>query len=261
MLRRYFLDAFGVASACALVTRFEPELDDRVALGSRRTRRHRLARLARTDPRGRSRLEGANVIDFTGPWEVFQDTMVPVAGHSHEEQMPFRLFTVAESADPVRVTGGLRIVPDYTVDNAPTPRVIVVPAMRASDPVLAWLRKTSPTTDLTMSVCTGAFTLARAGLLKGRPATTHHDFVDDLAKAFPDVTVEKGRRFVESGNVATAGGLTSGIHLALRVVERYFGTRGGRRHRALHGVRPHAFAPSAARARILGPGRPPPHSK
>ena len=172
--------------------------------------------------------EGATVIDFAGPWEVFQDTVVPSRGQSHDGQMPFQLYTVADSTDPVRVTGGMRIVPDYTVDNAPAPRVIVVPAMRASERVLNWLRKTSPTTDVTMSVCTGAFVLGRAGLLKGRRATTHHQFVDDLAKAFPDVTVERGRRFVEGGgNVATSGGLTSGIHLALRVVERYFGREVG----------------------------------
>ena len=164
--------------------------------------------------------EGATVIDFTGPWEVFQ---VETRGGTHEEQMPFRMFIVADGPEAVRVTGGLRLTPDYTIDNAPTPRVIVVPAMRATPRVLEWLRRTSPQADLTMSVCTGAFQLARAGLLKGRPATTHHDFLDALARDYPDVKVQRGRRFVESGPIATAAGLTSGIHLALRVVERYFG--------------------------------------
>jgi transcriptional regulator GlxA family with amidase domain len=167
--------------------------------------------------------EGATVIDFTGPWEVFQDTMVPGRGESHDEQMPFQLFTVADGAAPVHATGGLQIVPDHTLDDAPVPRVIVVPAMRASARVLDWLRATSPRTDLTMSVCTGAFVLARAGLLDGRAATTHHEFLDRFAHEFPKVRVQRGRRFVESGGVATAAGLTSGIDLALRVVERYFG--------------------------------------
>lgn len=167
--------------------------------------------------------EGATVIDFAGPWEVFQDTMVPTRGSSHEEQMPFRLFTVADSSAPVRATGGLRITPDRTVDDAFAPRVIVVPAMRASARVIEWLRRASATADLTLSVCTGAFVLARAGLLAGRAATTHHDFLDRLAQDFPDLKVERGRRFVEGGRIATAAGLTSGIDLALRVVERYFG--------------------------------------
>lgn len=163
--------------------------------------------------------EGATVIDFTGPWEVFQDVNLP-----EREGAAFRLFTVAASREPVRVTGGLQIVPDYAVADAPAPRVVVVPAMRRSPAVVDWLKKTSVTADLVMSVCTGAFVLGHAGLLAGKKATTHHDFHDQLKAQFPDVTLERGARFVESAsNVATAGGLTSGIDLALHVVERYFG--------------------------------------
>jgi transcriptional regulator GlxA family with amidase domain len=165
----------------------------------------------------------ATMIDFTGPWEVFQDVHVHGRGADMDEMMPFQLFTVAETAEPVRVTGGMQVVPDYTVDDAPQPRVIVVPAHRSTARSREWIVKASEKADLTMSVCTGAFVLAKAGLLKGRPATTHHDFFDEFAKAHPDVTLRRGLRFVESGRVATAGGLTSGIDLALRVVERYFG--------------------------------------
>jgi transcriptional regulator GlxA family with amidase domain len=74
-----------------------------------------------------------------------------------------------------------------------------------------------------MSVCTGAFHLARAGLLAGKPATTHHEFLDKLERQFPDIQVKRGVRFVEGEKISTAGGLTSGTDLALRVVERYFG--------------------------------------
>jgi transcriptional regulator GlxA family with amidase domain len=74
-----------------------------------------------------------------------------------------------------------------------------------------------------MSVCTGAFQLARAGLLAGIAATTHHDFWDKFAKEFPDIELKRGVRFVDSGRIATAGGLTSGIDMALHVVERYYG--------------------------------------
>ena len=165
----------------------------------------------------------ATMIDFTGPWEVFQDCHVHGRGASMDEMMPFELFTVAETADMVRVTGGMKVVPDFTIDNAPQPRVIVVPAHRSTARSREWIVKASEKADLTMSVCTGAFVLANAGLLKGRPATTHHDFFDEFEKAFPEVTLRRGLRFVESGRIATAGGLTSGIDLALRVVERYFG--------------------------------------
>jgi len=167
--------------------------------------------------------EDATVIDFTGPWEVFQDCHVESRGTEQQDQMPFRLFTVAERRDPVRVTGGLQIVPDHSVHEAPAPRVIVIPAHRSSPRLLEWIKKASTTADLTMSVCTGAFALARTGLLDGRPATTHHQFLDRFAREFPKVEVRRGLRYVESGKVATAGGLTSGIDLALHVVDRYFG--------------------------------------
>ncbi len=88
---------------------------------------------------------------------------------------------------------------------------------------MAWLDRTSKGTDLTISVCNGSFVLARAGLLSGKSATAHHGAYGMLAATFPDITVKRGVRFVDAGNVSTAGGLTSGIDLALHVVERYFG--------------------------------------
>jgi transcriptional regulator GlxA family with amidase domain len=157
---------------------------------------------------------GATVIDFSGPWEVFQDVNVPT---------PFELYTVSEKTDPIRGSGGLKLVPDYTFETAPQPKVVVVGAQAGSPALHEWLRKVHPKTDVTMSVCTGAFQLAKAGLLAGKTATTHHDFADRLAKSYPDIDVKRGVRFVEGDHISTAGGLSSGIDLALRVVDRYFG--------------------------------------
>ena len=163
--------------------------------------------------------DGAVVIDFCGPWEVFQDVMIPGG-----EQMPFRLYTVAETKKPIRASGGMQIVPDYSIHNAPPPKVIVIPAQSAPNPaVLEWIRESSKAADLTMSVCTGAFVLAKTGLLNGKSATTYHGAFGRFANQFPDVQLKRGARFVETGNLATAGGLSSGIDLALRVVERYYG--------------------------------------
>ena len=80
-----------------------------------------------------------------------------------------------------------------------------------------------PEAEVTMSVCTGAFQLAKAGLLNGKFATTHHEYLDQLERDFPEIQVKRGIRFVENEKISTAGGLTSGTDLALRVVERYFG--------------------------------------
>ena len=167
--------------------------------------------------------EGVTVIDFAGPWEVFQDVHVPERGKDMEDQMPFELFTVSDKTEPITGSGGLKLVPDYTFETAPSAKIVVVPAQKGSDALHAWLRKVTETTDITMSVCTGAFQLGKAGLLSGKYATTHHDFLDRFAKTFPDVKVKRGLRFVEGDKISTAGGLSSGIDLALRVVDRYFG--------------------------------------
>jgi transcriptional regulator GlxA family with amidase domain len=168
--------------------------------------------------------QGSNVIDMSGPWEVFQDVHVHGRGAAMDEMMPFELFTVAASKDPVRLTGGLHVLPDYSFADAPMPDVVVIPAMRGTPELHAWLRKVEPQADVLMSVCTGAFQLARAGLLDGHEATTHHDFWDDFASEHPRVRLVRGQRWVASTErIATAGGLTSGIDLALHVVGRYFG--------------------------------------
>jgi putative intracellular protease/amidase/YHS domain-containing protein len=162
--------------------------------------------------------DGAVMIDYAGPWEVFQDANRPNGGSA------FNLFTVAESTKTVTASGGLKLTPDYTFENAPVPKVIVIPAQSGNDAMLEWIRKSSKTADVVMSVCTGAFILAKTGLLAGKAATTHHGSYGPFAMQFRDVKLMRGYRFVESEpNLATAGGLTSGIDLALRVVERYFG--------------------------------------
>jgi transcriptional regulator GlxA family with amidase domain len=164
--------------------------------------------------------EHANVIDTAGPWEVFQDASTPDG-----DSAPFELYTVAPEQGLLEMTGGLKVQPHYTVANAPQPNVIVVPAHKSTAESRDWLKQASAGTDVTMSVCTGAFQLARAGLLKGVAATTHHEFFDSFAKEFPDIELRRGLRFVDSGRIATAGGLTSGIDLALHIVSRYFGVK------------------------------------
>lgn len=161
----------------------------------------------------------AVVIDFAGPWEVFENVEL-----SGPKPHPFQLFTVAESTAPIRASGGMKIVPEYTLANAPHPKIVVIPAQsEPSAAVLEWIRRTAKSADLVMSVCTGAFVLAKTGLLKGKSATTHHGAYAEFAMAFPDIVLERGARYVEVDNLASSGGLSSGIDLALRVVERYFG--------------------------------------
>lgn len=164
--------------------------------------------------------DDAVVIDFAGPWEVFGNVMPG----GRMDMNTFNLYTVAETTRPIKAGGGMKLIPDYTLETAPAPKVIVIPAQSNSSPAaLEWIRKASTTADVTMSVCVGAYLLAKTGLLSGKAATTHHAAYADFARKFPDIRVRRGVRFVEDGNLATSGGLCCGIDLTLRVIERYWG--------------------------------------
>lgn len=168
---------------------------------------------------------GVQVIDVAGPWETFQDTYA-----SPDAEAPaFEMFTVSDKAAPVRASGGLMMVPDYSIETAPTPDLVVVPHFDQPSPfsqdvsgIHRWIVETHAHAALTMSICTGAFQLAKTGLLDGIPITTNQQASNNFAKAFPKIDLRRGRRFVESGRIATSGGLRAGIDLALRVVSRYF---------------------------------------
>lgn len=162
--------------------------------------------------------EYSEVLDFCGPLEVF------ASAATEDGQALFKPYFVAANRAPVLVGGNMRVVPDYTFADAPAPKIIVIPAMADTTPaMIAWIREVAGGTDVTMSVCNGAFVLARTGLLDGQPATAHHGGYFRFAGMFPRVKLQRGARFVESGNLASAGGISSGIDLALRVVERYVG--------------------------------------
>ncbi|MGH8320261.1 MAG: DJ-1/PfpI family protein [Steroidobacteraceae bacterium] len=170
--------------------------------------------------------DGATVIDFAGPWEVFADTMLKGAGG--RMIMPFKLYTVAASRSPIRTEGsngpGFMITPDYDFADAPTPDIVVVGAQSGGAGLSAWLEKVHAEHRTIMSVCTGAFLLARTGLLNGKRATTHHWFFGQWSHAFPNVRLVKGVRYVQSSpTLLTAGGEASGIDLALHMVAKRFG--------------------------------------
>jgi transcriptional regulator GlxA family with amidase domain len=173
--------------------------------------------------------QGADVMDIAGPWEVFSDAMLTTKGAPWHESdgddmvMPFNVYTVSDSVKPVN-SNGLTIVPNYSFGNAPKPRIIVIPAQGGRNAAQkAWLLTNSADADVTMSVCTGASMLAEYGLLDGKTATTHHAFQQSMQKTYPAVRFVSGTRFVDHDKIATAGGLTSGVDLALHIVARYYG--------------------------------------
>lgn len=167
------------------------------------------------------------VLDFAGPYEVFT-TATRVHGRRRPgTPAPFEVFTFARSAGPVTARAGLSVLPDATLDAA-APDVLLIPggvvdAELGDAALVAWIAATAGRCELVASVCTGAFLLAKAGLLTGRTATTHWEDTDDLAAAFPAVTVDASARWVDEGPVVTSAGIAAGIDMSLHLVARLAG--------------------------------------
>ncbi|SEB74497.1 GlxA family transcriptional regulator [Streptomyces sp. KS_5] len=159
-------------------------------------------------------------LDVTGPLEVFM-------GAEQHAPGTYRIRTASLDGAPVRTSSGLTLVPDQALDGPLDAHTLVVPGgqgTRTPDPALVgWLREHGPRAERLVSVCTGAILLAAAGLLDGRRATTHWAYCDKLARDHPDVEVAPDPIYVRDGHVATSAGVTSGIDLALALVEEDLG--------------------------------------
>ncbi|MFE0452706.1 GlxA family transcriptional regulator [Streptomyces sp. NPDC058914] len=164
--------------------------------------------------------DGVQSLDVTGPVEVFAGAEGLVPG-------TYRIGTASLDGAPVRTSSGLTLVPDGTLAGAPGPHTLLVPGGRGTrrpDPRLTgWLRENGPRAERLVSVCTGAILLAEAGLLDGRRATTHWAYCDTLARDHPAVEVDADPVYVRDGHVSTSAGVTSGIDLALALVEEDLG--------------------------------------
>lgn len=158
----------------------------------------------------------AEIIDFAGPWEVFGTAGLLV-------------HTVAEKAEPLTMVFGQKVVPDYTFENSPKADVLLVPGggVWSNDAIgnpklIQWIQTKSKDVMYVMSVCTGAFLLAKAGLLVNQTVTTTYGMIEDLQT--PQTKVVYDQRFVESGNLITTAGLSSGIDGALHLVSKMIGS-------------------------------------
>ncbi|MDX3665485.1 GlxA family transcriptional regulator [Streptomyces europaeiscabiei] len=164
--------------------------------------------------------DGVQSLDVTGPMEVF-------VGAEQHTPGTYRISTASLDGTPVRASSGLTLVPDHSLAGAPAPHTLLVPGGQGTrnpaPEVIAWLREHGPRAERLVSVCTGAILLAEAGLLDGRRATTHWAYCDTLARHHPAIEVDPDPIFVRDGQVATSAGVTSGIDLALALVEEDIG--------------------------------------
>lgn len=168
------------------------------------------------------------VLDFCGPFEVFSVVRLDEEKR-RVEPSPFEVFLVAESLEVVTAANGLKVVPDYTIDNCPILDILVVPGgwgVRAAienSKIVDWVAKQGKAVETLTSVCTGSVLLGRAGLLEGKRATTHWMVLDWMRQLLPNVIVEEDFRYVEDGDIITSAGISAGIDMSLRVVSRYHG--------------------------------------
>jgi transcriptional regulator GlxA family with amidase domain len=164
--------------------------------------------------------EGAEELDWAGPWEV----LAFWARNWPDDDV--EVFTVARAPGVVTCAKGLRMIPDHSWSSAPPIDVLVYPGGRGTRAQLGdaeireWVRRVAAGARITTSVCTGALVLADAGLLHGRPATTYWGSLEELAAVDDSIDVRSEDRFVDDGDVITAAGVSAGIDMALHLVVR-----------------------------------------
>src|SRR5262245_58870400 len=169
--------------------------------------------------------EGVELLDFAGPVET-----LTVAGAF---ERPFRVFTVAPAAGPIRTHNQVRVVPDHAAADCPPFDILIVPGgetrcLGGDTPLARLIRDRGPAAEIVMSVCNGAFALADLGWLEGLEVTTHRSHLQWLREAVPSATVRNDRRYVDSGHIVTTAGVSAGIEGALHLVERLCGPEAAR---------------------------------
>ena len=178
-----------------------------------------------SDPRNVAILifDEVEVLDFCGPFEVFS-----VTGRQ-KQQAPFNVYTTAEKSGLVLARNHFSVNPRYTFADCPPPDILVVPGgwgtrREMNNPnVIDWIKVVAPKTELILSVCTGALLLARAGLLDGLKATTHHGAMDLLRETASKAAILDNQRVIDNGKVVLSAGVSAGIDAAFHVVARLLG--------------------------------------
>jgi len=168
------------------------------------------------------------VLDFAGPFEVFCTAGRMAQRAFPRLPSPFNIFFVAAENRMMRARGGMWVEPHYGFSDHPPINVLIIPggvvtAQLKKTAVIDWLSHTARQAELAASVCTGAFLLARTGLLDGLAATTHWEDARDLRTLFPAVTVREEVRWVDNGSILSAAGISAGLDLSLHLVEKLEG--------------------------------------
>lgn len=172
--------------------------------------------------------DAVEVLDFAGPLEVFAVAARLHARARPDEPAPFEAFTVSRSLEAIQTRCGLRVLPTHDFASCGHVDILVVPggvvdAEMSNDVVIDWIAATAGRCECVASVCTGAFLLAKTGLLDDKRATTHWEDLQDLARLFPKVQVIERTPWTVHANVFTSAGISAGISMSLEIVARLIG--------------------------------------
>ncbi|MBP3038490.1 DJ-1/PfpI family protein [Bacillaceae bacterium Marseille-Q3522] len=164
------------------------------------------------------------VLDFAGPFEVFSVTTLP------DGTKPFQVKTITESGELIHARNGLKVMPDYSFNDAPSFDILIIPGGLGAreyeiknEAVINWIKEQRKTVPLLASVCTGALLLAKAGLLDHLRATTHWASLDRLAAEFPEVKVVRNVKFVDEETLISSAGISAGINMSFHIVQKLLG--------------------------------------
>ena len=168
------------------------------------------------------------VLDFAGPYEVFTTASRMHARINPQAPPLFDAFTIGQDKATLYARAGLTVLPEHDFSTHPSIDVLIVPggvvtAELEKPVVIEWIRKCAASSNVTASVCTGAFLLAKARLLDGKSVTTHWEDIDDLKAMFPSLRVQENCRWVDQGGIVTSAGISAGIDMCLHLVERLAG--------------------------------------
>lgn len=164
------------------------------------------------------------VLDFTGPFEVFS-----VTNEINNNEL-FDVKLISVDGELITAKNGLKIVADCSIKNIHHLDIVLIPGGQGARPLvnnqefITWVQSVSKKSELVLSVCTGALVLAKAGLLEGLKATTHHQAYDELRELVNDTEItEDGLRYIDNGKVITSGGISAGIDMSFHVIDRLIG--------------------------------------
>jgi transcriptional regulator GlxA family with amidase domain len=172
--------------------------------------------------------DDVEVLDFAGPFEVFSTASRVKSRLNPDAPKSFEVFTIADRIRNIRARGGLIVNPNFDIANHPAIDCLIIPggvvtAELKRDLIIEWIARTASSATNTASVCTGAFLLAKAGLLHGKSATTHWSDIEDLRAMFPDVAVQANKRWIDTGKVITSAGISAGMDMSLHLIARLEG--------------------------------------